>query len=241
MIKRYLPAGLLALLLPVLPSIADEAVIEQRIAQMFPNMPVYEVAESPVDGLYQVQFTNGRLTYITADAQYIVHGNIFTWDDGSGPQNLTARVERQGIARMLDTIPREKMVVFAPDEPTTHITVFTDTSCGYCRLLHEEVEQLNELGIEVRYTAFVRAGMNSSAAEVMESVWCAEDTQTAMDQAKRQQPVDQASCDNPLREQFELGQQIGVQGTPAIFFANGQLQPGYSPAKELAEMALSNQ
>lgn len=241
MIKRYLPAGLLALLLPVLPSLADEAAIEERIGQFFPQMQVLDITESPIAGLYQVQFANGRLTYITADAEYIMHGSIYTWGDENGPQNLTSRVERQGIARVLDAIPREKMVIFAPEEPKTHITVFTDTSCGYCRLLHEEVEQLNALGIEVRYTAYVRAGMNSTAAEVMESVWCAEDTQTAMDQAKRQQPVESATCDNPLREQFELGQQIGVQGTPAIFFANGELQPGYSPAKELAAMALSKQ
>lgn len=239
--KRYLPAGLLALLLPIMPSLADEAAIEERIGQFFPQMQVLDIAESPIDGLYQVQFANGRLTYITADGEYIMHGSIFTWGDEGGPQNLTAQVERQGIARVLNEIPREKMVIFAPEAPKTHITVFTDTSCGYCRLLHEEVEQLNELGIEVRYTAYVRAGMNSSAAEVMESVWCAEDTQAAMDQAKRQQPVASATCENPLREQFELGRQIGVQGTPAIFFANGELQPGYSPASELAQMALSNQ
>ncbi|HCL3986751.1 TPA: thioredoxin fold domain-containing protein, partial [Pseudomonas aeruginosa] len=39
-------------------------------------------------------------------------------------------------------------------------------------------------------------------------------------------------------KQFQMGQMVGVQGTPAIVLANGQLLPGYQPAKQLAKLAL---
>lgn len=44
-----------------------------------------------------------------------------------------------------------------------------------------------------------------------------------------------ASCDNPVAKQYQLGQMIGVNGTPAIVLANGKMIPGYQPAPQLAK------
>jgi thiol:disulfide interchange protein DsbC len=41
-----------------------------------------------------------------------------------------------------------------------------------------------------------------------------------------------------VAKQYELGQLIGIDGTPAIVLANGELIPGYRPAPELAKLAL---
>src|SRR5690606_12134467 len=92
-------------------------------------------------------------------------------------RNLTAEVEAQAIKGVINDIPTDELVVFAPPQPKTHVTVFTDVDCGFCRKLHEEVGQLNDLGIEVRYAAFPRAGMQSPTATTMRSIWCAEDQQ----------------------------------------------------------------
>jgi len=50
--------------------------------------------------------------------------------------------------------------------------------------------------------------------------------------------VPEAKCDDPVAEQYALGQSIGVQGTPAIVLADGQVIPGYQPAPQLAALAL---
>ena len=42
------------------------------------------------------------------------------------------------------------------------------------------------------------------------------------------------NCDSPVADQFELGQELGVTGTPAIFTEKGELIPGYMPADDLA-------
>ena len=39
------------------------------------------------------------------------------------------------------------------------VTVFTDTSCGYCRKLHSQMQGYNDLGITVQYLAFPRSGI----------------------------------------------------------------------------------
>ena len=46
---------------------------------------------------------------------------------------------------------------------------------------------------------------------------------------------DNLDCKAPIEEQFMLGQQIGVRGTPAIILENGEMLPGYMPADEIAK------
>jgi thiol:disulfide interchange protein DsbC len=86
--------------------------------------------------------------------------------------------------------------------------------------------------------AFPRQGIDSHGYNTLVSVWCSKDRQQAMNLAKSRKEVPSATCDNPVAKQYELGQMIGVNGTPAIVLANGQLIPGYQPAPELAELAL---
>jgi thiol:disulfide interchange protein DsbC len=47
--------------------------------------------------------------------------------------------------------------------------------------------------------------------------------------------MDPIQCDNPVAEQYQLGQAMGVSGTPALLTADGQLIPGYVPPSQLRE------
>jgi thiol:disulfide interchange protein DsbC len=40
-------------------------------------------------------------------------------------------------------------------------------------------------------------------------------------------------ADNPVAAQYELGQQLGVRGTPAMVTEDGTLIPGYQSADDL--------
>lgn len=214
----------------------DQA-IRQTLQAIQPDLPVEAVAESPMPGLYQVQLKGGRQLYASADGKYVLQGFLYRFQDGQAV-NLTEQAQTRSVAKEIGAIPTDEMVVFAPKNPKTHITVFTDTDCGYCQKLHSEVPELNRLGVEVRYVAFPRQGMGSHGANTLASVWCAKDRQAAMNLAKARKDVPAASCDNPIAKQYELGQLIGVQGTPAIVLADGQMIPGYQPAAQLAALAL---
>ncbi|SEQ07063.1 Thiol:disulfide interchange protein DsbC [Azotobacter beijerinckii] len=219
----------------------DQA-IRKALQQMQPGLPIEAIAESPMAGLYQVQLKGGRMLYASADGQFVMQGYLYQFKDGK-PLNLTEQAESQAVAKTINGIPASEMVIFAPQEPKTHITVFTDTDtdCGYCQKLHSEVPELNRLGVEVRYVAFPRQGVGSHGYGDLVSVWCAKDRQAAMNKAKAREKVPTATCDNPVARQFELGQMIGVQGTPAVVLANGQMIPGYQPAAQLAKQALAAQ
>lgn len=238
--RLKLLAGALIGLFSSLLQAGPEQQIRVGLAGLDLPFAIQAISESPMPGLYQVQMDNGRLLYASADGQFLIQGTLFDLS-GERPRNLTAEVEAKAVAGVLAALPTDELVVFSPDQPKTHITVFTDVDCGYCRKLHEEIDELMSLGIEVRYASFVRAGLGSPTAEVMQSIWCAEDRKDAMTRAKQGKRIPKRTCDNPLERQLELGSQIGVQGTPAIFTANGTLIPGYKPAGLLARDALANQ
>lgn len=231
-----LAALVLAVVAPLAHADAEQA-IRKTLNTLQSDLKVESVGESPVKGLYQVQLEGGRVLYMSGDGQYLMQGYLYQMRDGQ-MLNLTEQAESVAVARQLDALPRNEMVIFAPKNPKTHITVFTDTDCGYCQLLHKEVPELNRQGVEVRYLAYPRAGVGSSTYKDLVSVWCAKDQQDAMNQAKARKKIPAATCENPVAAQYKLGQMIGVQGTPAIFLANGQLIPGYQPADKLAPAAL---
>jgi len=212
-------------------------VIRQSLQSIQPDLPIEAIAESQMPGLYQIQLKGGRQLYASADGQFLMQGYLFQIKDGKAV-NLTEQHETRAIAKEINSIPAKEMVIFPAEQAKTHITVFTDTDCGYCQKLHSEVAELNRLGVEVRYVGFPRQGLQSPAYKELVSVWCAKDPQAAMTLAKSRQPVAEAQCDNPVAKQYALGQMIGVSGTPAIVLANGKLIPGYQPAPQLAKLAL---
>ena len=134
------------------------------------------------------------------------------------------------------------MIIFpAVGESRATLTVFTDVDCPYCRQLHGEIEALNGYGITVRYLAFPRTGLNTDIHAKMISTWCAADRKAMFTVAKRGGEVPAADCENPVAEQFLLGQELGVTGTPALVFEDGTLLPGYIPADTLADYLLNGE
>ena len=43
-------------------------------------------------------------------------------------------------------------------------------------------------------------------------------------------------CETPVLEHYELGNQIGISGTPALIFPDGRLIPGYMDVDRLVAM-----
>jgi thiol:disulfide interchange protein DsbC len=71
----------------------------------------------------------------------------------------------------------------------------------------------------------------------MASAWCAEDKNKALSKLKNRETIDEYICDkNPISNQIDLGQKIGITGTPAILMEDGTLLMGYRPANKLLEI-----
>ena len=205
----------------------NDAKLKASMAQV--GLKVNSVADSVVPGLQQV-LTNRGLFFAANNGQFLIEGNIY---DLANKQLVNDKilqgVRKNGVAAMKNSVIEYK----AKDEKHV-VTVFTDTSCGYCRKLHNEMQSYLDQGITVRYLAFPRGGIPSETYNDLQSIWCAKDKQQAMDKAKAGEQITAAQCQNTIAEQYSLGQSFGVSGTPAIVLADGTLIPGYQPAAALA-------
>jgi thiol:disulfide interchange protein DsbC len=205
----------------------NDAKLKASMAQV--GLKVNSVADSVVPGLQQV-LTDRGLFFAANNGQFLIEGNIY---DLANKQLVNDKilqgVRKNGVAAMKDSVIEYK----AKDEKHV-VTVFTDTSCGYCRKLHTEMQSYLDQGITVRYLAFPRGGVPSETYNELQSIWCAKDKQQAMNKAKAGEQIPAAQCQNTVAEQYSLGQSFGVSGTPAIVLEDGTLIPGYQPAAALA-------
>ncbi|WP_207950805.1 DsbC family protein [Marinobacter sp. JSM 1782161] len=211
-----------------------EKAISERLEGAIPGLKVQGVTPSDIDGFYEVATNNPDMIYATADGGYFFVGDLYQVSD-AGVSNVTESSRAEQRAELLAQVDPDDMIRFEPDgKIKSKIYVFTDIDCPYCRKLHKDVPRLNELGIEVNYLGYPRSGPNTSSFRKYVSVWCSDDPQAAMDAAKAGQSVPEASCENPVQDQFRLGGEVGVTGTPAIVLEDGQMVRGYVPADKLA-------
>jgi len=184
-----------------------------------------------IDGLMEV-ITDQGLVYASKDGRHIVSGRIYEIT-GSEPNNVSEAVLEAMRVKDLAQVEDTVIEYTAPNEKHV-IHVFTDTSCGYCRQLHERIDEYLALGITVRYLAWPRNGMQSSAATSLKNAWCADDPQAALSAAKNDETLASAQCNDPIAQHYALGHKFGVRGTPAIVFESGRMLPGYVPPERLA-------
>ena len=202
------------------------------IAKKFGDLKIEDVRMSPVDGVYEIT-RDSEISYVTADGKYAILGDLI---DVDGDANLSENRRRSIRARMIENVPESEMLVYSPKDPKYTITVFTDIDCGYCRRLHAQIAEYNRLGIRVRYLFFPRSGPNTESWHKAEAVWCSSNRTDALTRAKNGETIKAPKCPtNIIRRDFELGQRLAVDGTPAIFLPSGEMLPGYAPPGQLAK------
>lgn len=201
---------------------------------------VVEAVETPVEGIYQTRF-GSKFAYVTGNGRYVFIGDMI---DLETQINLTELSRRDAARDELAKADTKEMAVFpAKDQTLAVLNVFTDTSCPYCKKLHEEVPQLQKAGIEVRYIPFPRGGKRGPGYQELRQVWCGSDKAKTMDIAKGIEPGDlpTGDCDEAVAVDngYDLGNRVGVTGTPALFTDSGRRFDGYVPHQQLIPALLN--
>lgn len=204
--------------------------VRASVMKLVPNATIDSIEPAPMAGFQQV-LMGGHMVYVSNDGRYLMQGGLY---DATTKVDLSE--QRLGKARTakLASIPASQHLVFAPaSKPKYKITVFTDLDCGYCRKLHSEIADYNAKGIEVDYLFFPRSGLNTPSYDKAVSVWCAKDRNGAFTAAKAGAEPSPLKCDNPIADQFKLGVDLGVDGTPAVYAQDGTKLGGYLPPDQM--------
>ena len=199
--------------------------------------------ETDVEGVYQTRFGN-KFAYLIEGGRYVFIGDMV---DLKLAKNLTELSRRNLVVDELASFSKEKRIVFpAANEELAILSVFTDTSCGYCQKLHQEVRYLQEAGISVHYFPYPRGGSRGPGYSDMRKVWCSDDQRKAMSIAKGSETGSLESSDScelaqHVDDGYLLGNRIGVNGTPALYSSDGSMFNGYVPYQQLIPQLINNQ
>ncbi|KZX80714.1 hypothetical protein A3715_19200 [Oleiphilus sp. HI0009] len=215
--------------------------LEKIIKEKGLKTRIIELKKTPIDGLYGIRTENGKIFYTNNDSSVVISGDLIVLNEESGKSsNMTHDMRRRANQYYLDELEKTDYIEFKAHDTSKEAIawVFTDSTCGYCRKLHSEIEELNKQNVTIRYLAYPRGGVNNS--QHLENIWCAENNNDAMTRAKSGETLDNARCENPIKEHYEKGQIFGVSGTPSIIFNNGTMKGGYLPAQQLSYLAHNN-
>ena len=212
---------------------AKRTAIEATVAQINQNAKIAWIKPAPIAGLSEVS-VDGVILYISDDGKYLLHGTML---DVANRKNLTELAGAQTRRDLLASIKDSDKIIYSPQGTPKHkVIVFTDTSCGYCHRVHENIQAYLALGIQIEYVAFPRGGPQSPVLGQMEQIWCASDRRAAYDAAIKGQPVTGSpACNSPIQAQYELGDRLGVEGTPAIYTYDGLQHGGFVPPDQLVK------
>lgn len=215
---------------------AAKADVRAEIARRL-EVKVEDIQPSPIAGLYEIR-SGAEVGYVSEDGRFYVDGDVF---DMTSKANLTEQRRQEGRLALMAGVSDDDAIVFAPAGAVRHtLTVFTDIDCTYCRRLHQEIGELNRLGIRVRYLMYPRNGPDTEAWRKAEAVWCSADRRDALTRAKRGETIKSGKCETPIAAHYALGQQVGIQGTPGIITDRGEYLAGYLPAASMAEYLASS-
>jgi thiol:disulfide interchange protein DsbC len=195
---------------------------------------VTQVNKSPIAGLYEV-VTEDRILYTDEKGQYLVEGNLI---DLKARRNLTEERSRVLFAVDFNKLPLELAVKKVKGNGSRKMAYFTDPNCGWCKKLEHEMQNVTDVTLYLYMGTYIGG---EDSAQKAKAIWCSEDKAKAWDDMMLNgvKPAP-GKCDTPTTKVMALGEKLRVNGTPAIIFANGVINPGYMPASDLNKALDSN-
>jgi thiol:disulfide interchange protein DsbC len=211
-------------------SVAIKDTLQKNYEQLIGR--VDQVNKSPISGLYEV-VTGDHIFYTDKTAQYLIDGSMF---DLKMRRNLTEVRSRVLFAVDFSKLPLELAIKKVKGNGSRKMAYFTDPNCGYCKKLENELQNVTDVTLYLfLYPIF------EGSAEKVQGIWCSDDKAKTWDDLMLTgvQPA-AGKCETPSAKVLALGKKLRVNGTPALIFANGIMNPGYMPAADLEKALDSN-
>ena len=215
---------------------ANEAQIRKALEAKLGGAKIEGVQPAPVTGLWEVRLRTERglrILYTDATAAYVIDGSIH---DLRTNRDLTEERLRKLNAIKFDTLPLDLAVKVQRGNGKRVLAMFSDPYCPACRQFERTLAQVEDITSYV----FMYPVIRPENVDHSRAVWCSPDRAKAwleLAAAPRPKVPDApASCANPVDKVVDIGQKLGVNSTPTLFFANGERMAGGLRPEDLKEM-----
>jgi thiol:disulfide interchange protein DsbC len=184
------------------------------------------VRKVPYGGLYEV-VVGSDIFYTDEKGSFLVVGAIV---DLKTKENITET--RGRVLNKVDfaSLPLDSAIKIVRGNGSRKVAMFADPNCGYCKRFERDLLGVNDITVYV----FLYPILSPDSVEKSKGVWCSADRGKAwLDIMTRDLPAPTAtSCATPIDKNLAFGQSKKIQGTPTIFFENGERVPGAMPISE---------
>ncbi len=218
MYKTLLPLVLVATF--SLSTRADEASVKKTVEAKLGGS-VNSVSRTPYLGLYEL-YVDGQIVYTDEKVSALLVGSLI---DGKTMKNITAERMQKLSAIRFSELPLALAVKQVRGDGKRVFATFEDPNCGYCKRLARDLSKLDNVTI---YT-FLYPILSPDSLEKSNQIWCAPDRAKAWNEwmVEGKAPGGRSDCDTTaVKKSVETGRKLAINGTPTIFFADGERVPG---------------
>lgn len=211
------------------------AAVKKAFQQRFSDRKVLAVRTTPVKGIFEVDVQGNQVVYVDQKVDYIFVGDLVDVKNG---KSLTEQRQAELSHVAWKRLPLTDAIKEVRGNGARKLAVFTDPDCPFCKRL--ERESLDGVTNVTIYTfLFPITQLHPDALHKARQIWCSADRQKTWTAFMRdgQELTGPDNCDTPIERNLALGEKLGIEGTPALIFANGRLVSGAIP-KEQLEQAL---
>jgi thiol:disulfide interchange protein DsbC len=205
----------------------DTEQIKSALRKKFPDAPIDSVRKIPYGPLYEV-IGSGEILYTDAATTFLFAGGALI--DTKTRENITEVRMRSLNAVKWETLPLESAIKIVRGNGTRKFAIFEDPNCGYCKKFERDIAHLDDVTMYV----FLTPILSPDSAAKSKAVWCSADRGKAwLDLMIRDvSPPGDGKCDTPIDKILAFSNAKKIQGTPTIFFEDGERVPGAMPAAQ---------
>ena len=212
-----------------LPTLADEASVKKAVEAKIGG-PVTSVTKTTYLGLYEV-YADGQVLYTDEKVSALLIGSLI---DGKTMKNITTERMQKLTAIKFSELPLAQAVKQVRGDGKRVFATFEDPNCGYCKKMAKEIAKLDNVTI---YT-FLYPILSQDSREKSNQIWCATDRAKAWNDwmVDGKAPAGKGDCDTTaITTTLETGRKLAINGTPTIFFADGERVPGAIPLARIEQ------
>ena len=217
---RMLLVVIIGLITIAAPARADESTVRQLVEARF-AAKVDGVAKAGYGGLYEVRLGD-TLVYTDEKVNFLLVGSLI---DAKTRENITdTRKEKLAQVNFGD-LPLEAAVKIVRGSGKNVFAVFADPNCTFCKRFERDLATLQDVTIYTFLYPILDSGNGGDSMRKSKAIWCSKDRAKAwLDlMLKSVSPIMAGNCDTTvLQRNLDLGQKLGITGTPTSFAVSGQ-------------------